>query len=77
MEMFLPDNFPEYIEKGIPVVGHQLWSRITDDEDKIRYWLGAEPHTWLVIAGALYNAGPEGRAVAEGIAYGFNMTRKD
>lgn len=77
IKKFFPDNLPEYIEKGVPLVEHRLWAHRTEDDGVIRYWLGAEPDVWLRVADILYKAGNEARALADAIAYEFGMSRRE
>lgn len=77
MKIFISDNVPKIIEEGLPLSEHYLWSNKTQNQGKLVYWLGAEPNAWLIIAGHLFQSGPEGKAIAEAIASEFGMIRKE
>lgn len=32
IKKFFPDNLPEYIEKGVPLIEYRLWAHRTEDD---------------------------------------------
>lgn len=75
MKIFIADSTIKSIEQGQQVSEYGIYSHRTEDNGKVVWWIGAEPDTWLIIAGLLYMAGGDCRAFADAVASEFGMVR--